>query len=211
MLRIIGFIAVILSLCFYCDATEATDDECKSAVQQCIEGKVTAEDPPGEQAVLDGYCQNATQALACLKKTKCSDSHVEYRQLLLAMEAAKYICSSDDNRKIYLDNYDCSTNASETPDARRCFNETRTEMKSGDAKTVCGAFNKLLKCMYEVLKSHCNEDSARVFTTYRIKTAQKPPDCTLDTSYIENGFSRLSSSLTSSVMLIILTLVLIHR
>jgi len=38
-------------------ATEATDDECKSAVQQCIEGKVTAEDPPGEQAVLDGYCQ----------------------------------------------------------------------------------------------------------------------------------------------------------
>ena len=43
--------------CHVTVATEATDDECESAVRQCTEGKVTVKDPPGEQAVLDGYCQ----------------------------------------------------------------------------------------------------------------------------------------------------------
>lgn len=179
--------------------------------------------PPTELTAFNAYCRQAAEALACLEKLDCSDSDNEYREQLEELEGSAYLCSNE-TREAYLVNGTCAVRAVESPDAEQCKSKSMKYFRNEDIEQYCRGYNEQFKCMFELMKTSCNEDFARVYIKFVHKKNARTAstiNCTIDTSYLEkeadngmNGFSKMSSmssSVTTWVMLIVLLLHLQSR
>lgn len=175
---------------------------------------------PRDTTQLDEFCQQASTALTCVENIECGENDADYQQWQNAIgmaEAINYVCTAD-ARKAYVA---CVPAASwDTAEEQKCQSEAIAIKETSLPATYCRQNTTLLKCQYEVWKSRCGEGFARVYTTYyykAIKRSLAAYNCVFDTSYLVQsavsdasggGVCRMTSSVTSLVMLFIVSVML---
>lgn len=219
LLQTIAFSGFIFSLCFQGAVLECTRVElsnCKGRVKR-DKGSL----PPSDPAEFDRYCQHAASVQSCLEKLDCEGyMKQQWLSAIGTTEGISYLCT-DNARSVFLNNAECASNAYQSPEAERCKSELMTDSMSAgyDEEKMCSALNKMMKCNYDWMKSHCG-DAADVFWNWlhRVTARLAPSSCNFDDSYVSpvagvagSGFGRMTSSVTSSVMLFIASLLLIRR
>lgn len=178
---------------------------------------------PRNTTQLDEFCQQASTALTCVENLECGENDASYEQWQTMMgmaEAANYLCTAD-AREAYVT---CVPGASmDVGSDQTCVSEATAIKETSLSATYCRQNTTLLKCYYELWKSRCSEGSARVYATYYYKYLKRSLaayNCVFDTSYLVQsavsddnggGVCRMTSSVTSLVMLFIVTLMLSRR
>lgn len=213
MLKSIGFIGILLSLCFY-----GFPGEWSPCYSRCVDlfddYMMTVAGPQGIANEFEDFCRNVSAAKSCFDATQCGPSDSGYAAWLTYLgdlEAFQYLCSR--GAQVYRAQLHCiETNPALNASTFQCADSADLRSSSNVAK--CRTMNNFLKCTYDVTKRVCGQDIANYAVTAAQKTLRRlwsyMYNCSLDISYV-NGVGRTSSSVTSLVMLFILTLTLTRR
>lgn len=222
MLMLIGFTSFVFSLCFHGVVSAACS---ANAIASCLGGLSNghASFQSFGQSQLNSVCRQVANMESCLKNLDChGSSTVVYTQWHVAVNLAdgmNYLCSNE-ARDVLVNNAQCIQTAALSAESLRCTTDfVKVTISTKSHGAICTAYNTAIKCQYHALKAKCNEDVGRVYATYVQKALRgyMSEDCAVDNNYkqqsygSENGVGRVTSSLTSSVMLFIVSLMLSRR